>query len=56
MFTKKTERIDMHIWLSKRHAKLLDDICREYQISRPQVIATLLDDYEEKFKSREDKK
>lgn len=54
-FRKKGDRVDIHIWLEERHAAILDAIAKEYRISRAQVVAGLLDDYEEKPKTKEDK-
>lgn len=53
MFKKKGDRVDMHIWLSGRHAKMLDDICLKYEISRPQVIEGLLEEYASTYINKE---
>lgn len=45
IFQKKGERIDMHLKLPEYHAQILDRICREFELSRAQVVADLLDDY-----------
>lgn len=54
IFQKKGERVDMHLKLPEYHAKILDRICREFELSRSQVVADLLDDYlkREEEKSR----
>lgn len=55
MFKKKGDRVDMHIWLSGRHAKILDDICATFEISRPQVIEGLLDEYAATYQPKDPK-
>lgn len=45
-FTKKTAKIDIHLWLEEKHLAILDALARQYQMSRAAVIAQLLEDYE----------
>ena len=54
-FRRKGDRVDIHIWLDERHRATLDAISREYGISRAQVVAGLLEEYEQRPKTKEDK-
>jgi hypothetical protein len=47
-FKKKGDRVDVHIWLDVQHCATLDAIAKKYQISRAQVMAGLLEEYEER--------
>lgn len=44
-FKKKTDRVDIHIWLPEDSVTILDAICKEYDMSRAAVIAGLLQEY-----------
>jgi hypothetical protein len=48
VFKKKGDRVDVHIWLDVQHCATLDAIAKKYQISRAQVVAGLLEEYEER--------
>lgn len=53
VFKRKGDRVDVHIWLDVRHCATLDAIAAEYGLSRAAVIAGLLEEYEERMKSKE---
>lgn len=42
---KKTDKIDIHLWIEEGHLAILDRLAKEYKISRAAVIAELLEDY-----------
>lgn len=44
-FKKKSDRIDIHIWLPEDSVTILDAICKKYEMSRAAVISGLLEEY-----------
>lgn len=52
-FRKKEDRVDIHIWLEVRHVATIDALARTYNLSRAQIIAGLIEEYEERMKSKE---
>lgn len=52
-FRKKEDRVDVHIWLEVRHVATIDALAKSYNLSRAQIIAGLIEEYEERMKSKE---
>jgi hypothetical protein len=50
---KKTDKIDIHLWIEEGHLAILDRLAREYKISRAAVIAELLEDYNRTHPTKE---
>jgi len=50
----KTPKIDIHLWIEEKHLAILDQLARQYQMSRAGVIAELIEDYHRKHQTKED--
>lgn len=47
-FSKKSPKIDIHLWIEQDHLETLDQISREYGISRGAAIAALIEEYKQR--------